>query len=370
MAAIALVLVIASFATYEYYASSQGAGKTTLVVLTYPSFFSGNACNQANLTMLMDQFGSAHDVSIQLECPLDGNLVSILESPADYLVAVPDVVVGLDEITAPEAQQLGLLYPYTPPELSSVPPWLASELDPAHGVVPYEYGFLGIDYTSAFWNETDGAVAHATLPEIVGNSSWTSQLVTENPLTDITGEEFLVWEIEYYENVLHRSWQEFWSQFSAKPHPTTADSWSTAFNTEFNDSPGQNQMVVSYSTDPAYAAANGAAGTLGSTVSWWNGTAYGWRTIYGVGVVNGTRHVTLAEELEQYILQGEFQSYLPTNEWEYPANETVELPSSFSAAIDPATVVALNNDTTPGSVAANLTASGGWLDTWQSLAGD
>ena len=45
------------------------------------------------------------------------------------------------------------------------------------------------------------------------------------------------------------------------------------------------------------------------------------------------------------------------------------LPSVFSASLDPASVVALNNDTTPSAVASNLTAAGGWIDTWQSLAG-
>jgi ABC-type thiamine transport system substrate-binding protein len=86
-------------------------------------------------------------------------------------------------------------------------------------------------------------------------------------------------------------------------------------------------------------------------------------------VVQGSRHAALARELEDWILNGTFQSYLPENEWEYPANATVPLPPAFSAAIDPATVVALNNATTPSAVAANLTAPSGWLATWQSLAG-
>ena len=366
--AVALVVVIASFGVYEYYASGAAAGGTTLVVYTYSSLFSGNCGGgAANLSMLLGEFEQAHGVRVDLVCPT-GNLVSALESPAGYGLPAADLVVGLDEITAPEAESLGLLMPYTPPELASIPPWLVSELDPSLGVVPYEYGLLAVDYTPAFLNETGGAVARATLPEFVDNSTWSAQLVTENPVYDITGEEFLVWQITYYESVLHQGWTGFWQRFFAGPHPNPATDWSTAFG-EFGTPAGENQLVVSYATDPAYAAANPGSTPLNSTVSWWNGTAYGWRTIYGVGVVHGSRHASLAEALEQFILGGQFQSYIPENEWEYPANATVALPSVFSAAIDPGSVVALNNDTTPASVAANLTASGGWLDTWQSLAG-
>ncbi|MGA8710743.1 MAG: thiamine ABC transporter substrate-binding protein [Thermoplasmata archaeon] len=364
--AIALVVVVASFATYEYYSSGSGFGGTTLVVYTYSSLFSGN-CGQANLSMLLGEFEQAHGVHVDLVCP-SGNLVSALESPADYGLPAADLVVGLDEITAPEAESLGLLAPYSPPDLTSIPPWLVTELSPDHGVVPYEYGFLAVDYTSDFLNATGGAIAHATMPDLVDNASWAAQFVAENPQYDITGEEFLAWEVEYYEAVLHQNWEGFWQRFFAEGHPNPAPDWSNAFN-EFGSPAGQHQLVVSYATDPAYALANGYGGTFNSTVSWWNGTAYGWRTIYGVGVVEGSRHATLARELEDWILGGTFQSYLPENEWEYPANATVGLPSVFSAAIDPATIIALNNDTTPSAVAANLTAPGGWIDTWQSLAG-
>jgi thiamine transport system substrate-binding protein len=366
--AIALVVVIAGFGLYEYYASGAANGGTTLVVYTYSSFFGGNCGGgAANLSMLLGQFESAHGVRVQLVCP-PGNLVSALQSPAEYGLPAADLVVGLDEVTAPEAESLGLLAPYSPPELASIPPWIVAELSPDHGVVPYEYGFLAVDYTSAFENATAGGVAHATLPDLVENSSWAAQLVTENPVYDITGEEFLAWQVEYYETVLHQNWEGFWQRFFSEGHPNPAPDWSTAF-AEFGTPAGQNQMVVSYASDPAYALANGEGGMLNATVSWWNGTAYGWRTIYGVGVVEGSRHTALARALEEWILNGTFQSYVPENEWEYPANETVVLPSVYSAAIDPATVDALNNATTPSAVAANLTAPGGWIDTWQSLAG-
>jgi ABC-type thiamine transport system substrate-binding protein len=124
-------------------------------------------------------------------------------------------------------------------------------------------------------------------------------------------------------------------------------------------------MVVSYSTDPAYAAYYGAGGQFNSTVSWWNGTAYGWRTVYGVGIVSGSRHLTLDEEFENWLLSGTVQSLVPTNEWEYPANSTIPLPSVYAAALNPTGIVPLNDGTTPENVVGSLN---GWLTTYQELA--
>ncbi len=124
-------------------------------------------------------------------------------------------------------------------------------------------------------------------------------------------------------------------------------------------------MVVSYSTDPAYAAASGEPGVFNSTVSWWDGTEYGWKAIYGIGIVNGSREISLDEEFENWFLNGTVQSEIPENEWEYPANDTIPLPSVFDAAIDPSGIVALNDGVTPATLASDLP---GWIATWLSLA--
>ena len=367
------MVVVATFGTYEYYASGGTSGETTLVVYTYPSLFNGNCgAGAANLSFLLGEFERAHGVRIELVCPpLGVNLVSALQSPGDYGPPA-DLVVGLDEVTAPEAESLGLLVPFSPSELASIPPWLVEELSPDHAVVPYEFGYLAIDYTESFYEASGGAVAKATLPELVNNASWANQFLTENPSLDITGQEFLTWQVEYYETVLHeKNWTGFWQRFFSENHPNPALSWSDAFGV-FGTPVGQNQLVVSYSTDPAYAVVNGygTSGPFNSTVSWWNGTAYGWRTIYGVGIVAGSRHVSLDEELEEWILGGTFQSYIPENEWEYPSNDSTALPTAFAASIDPSSIVALNNVTSPAAVAQNLFGPGGWIYTWESLAGD
>ena len=352
---VAVAVAVAGLGVYAW-ATDRPA---TLVIYTYASLFGGADCGAPAWSTVFGAFERAHDVSIEVECP-SGTLASTLLAQQNAPGA--DLVIGLDELTGPEADAHHLLIPYAPPALANVSPALVQELSPDHAVVPYEWGYLGIDYNATFAAATDGAVAHASFPEFAQNASWARQLQIEDPSQDITGEEFLVWQILYYEDVLHQNWTSFWR--ATLPHlPPPAPDWGTAFD-EFS-SPGGPQMVVSYTTDPAYAAANGAAGAYNSTVSWANGTSYGWRTIYGIGIVNGSRHLALDRAFENWFLGGTVQQLIPETEWEYPANGTIPLPAVFAAAPNPATIVPLNTETTPAQVAAALP---GWISTWLGLA--
>ena len=357
VAAVVLIVTVAGVGLAAYLGS--GLGEPTLIIYTYPSLFGGPGTAAYNY--VFDTFAASHHVHIEVEFP-PGNLVSTLRSEQNAPVA--DLVIGLDEITAPQAESYGLLVPYAAPGLADVPAQFVQEISPSHGAVPYEWGYLGIDYTSAFANQTNGAVAHATFPDFATNATWASQLLTEDPTVDITGEEFLVWEIQYYEQVLHQNWTGFWS--AVMPHFSPykpAPDWGTAFN-EFS-SPGGPAMVVSYTSDPAYAAYYGTPGAYNSTVSWWNGAAYGWQTVYGVGIVNGSRHLSLDQEFINWLLSGPVQAEIPLNEWEYPANSTVAVPSVYAWAPNPALIQPLNVGTSPAQIAASLP---GWLATYQELA--
>ncbi len=358
--AVAVVVVVAAFGVYEYEEGLAPNGEPTLVIYTYASLFGGANCGAPAFATVFGTFESAHHVRIEVECPA-GTLVGTLLQQASSPAA--DLVIGLDELTAPVAAADHLLIPYRPAALANVPGSLVSELSPGDAAVPYEYGYLAIDYNASFAAATDGAVANATFPDFTNNATWAQGLLTENPEFDITGEEFLVWQIEYYTQVLHQSWMSFWSRVWSEGLPTPATSWGDAF-AEFSASSGNPPMVVSYSTDPAYAAASGEAGAFNSTVSWWNGTPYGWRTIYGIGIVNGTHELGLDEAFENWFLNGTVQNEIPLNEWEYPANDSTPIPSVYAAAIDPATIVPLNPYLPPADVPSDLP---GWIQQWLAL---
>jgi thiamine transport system substrate-binding protein len=356
---IVVVVILATYGGVEYERLNPPNGEPTLTIYTYPSLLGGVDCSSPVASAVFGAFETAHHVRLVVECP-PGTLYSTLVEQKNAPGA--DVVIGLDEITAALADAAGLLVPYESPQLVNVPPTLVSELSVDHAVTPYEYGYLAIDFNASFFASTRGAIANSSFANFTENSSWAHQLLVENPTTDITGEEFLLWEIAFYSVILHEPWQDWWE--AVDPHlPPPAPDWATAFD-EFTTPPNNPRLVVSYSTDPAYAAANGVMGSYNSTVTSWNGALYGWKTIYGIGIVRGTAQLGLAQQFVDWFLSGPVQNEIPTNEWEYPANETISLPSVYSAAIPPTAIVPLNEDLPQASIVANLT---GWLNTWQEI---
>jgi thiamine transport system substrate-binding protein len=356
---VAGLVIAAGYGTYTYIATHPG--RPVLVIYSYSSLL-GGGCGQGNSTLyskVFGAFGAAHGVDFEIECPAS-TLSTTLIDQANAPVA--DLAIGLDEVTAPQAEAAHVLLPYRSPALADISPSVAAELSSDHAVTPYEWGYLGIDYCPAFANETHGAIATSAFPEFATNASWAQNLIVEAP-TDIVGEEFLLWEIAFETQVLHTDWRGWWS--AVAPKIVMADSWDTAFGL-FTCAPHAPQEVVSFLADPAYAAYYGTF-PLGSTVSHWpeqaNGTSYGWRATYGIGIVNGTRNLALDEEFVNWFLSPTVQSLLPTAEWEYPANTTVPVPPVFGAAIDPGTITPLNDDLPPATIAANLSM---WLSEWQS----
>ncbi|MGA7923209.1 MAG: thiamine ABC transporter substrate-binding protein [Thermoplasmata archaeon] len=358
---VALVVVVAGFAVYSYEAARPPSGKTLLTIYTYSSLFGGTCGPPPNVTAaVFAPFEAAHNVTIQLECP-SGTLVSTLVAQKNSPGA--DLVVGLDEITAAQADASGVLVPYVSTQLSNITPGLVSEISPDHAVTPYEWGYLGIDYNASFFTSTHGAVAQSSFQNFSSNSSWARQLMIEDPETDITGEEFLIWEIEYYEQVLHtNNWMAFWQ--AVDPSIRVAQDWSTAFSA-FTTPPNNPQLVVSYTTDPAYAAFYGGPGAYNSTVSYTNGTYDGWKTVYGLGIVRGSSHLALDQDFINWFLSGTVQSEIPTNEWEYPANRTIPVPGVFRYAPNPAEFVTLNNGVNATALYSALANE--WLPEWQTI---
>jgi thiamine transport system substrate-binding protein len=356
--ALAVIVAVAGYGVYAYEIGANPSGEPTLVVYTYDSLFTGTNQTGAVDNAVFAAFETAHHVHIEL-VRLHGSLVATLLSEANAPNA--DLVVGLDEVTAPEAAAHHLLIPYTSPGLAHVPASLVGEIAPDHSVTPYEYGYLALDYNNTFSNATRGAVGNASFEAIAANSTWASNLMIEDPTIDITGEEFLLWQIEYATTVQHTNWTGFWKAVDS--HVRTAPDWSTAY-TAFSTPPNNPGMVVSYTTDPASQKYFGSPATFGATVAHSNGTSYGWKTIYGVGIVAGTRHLSLDQQFVDWFLSGTVQSEIPTNEWEYPANTTTPLPSEFGLAVPPSSITPLNDAVTPTEIAANLPS---WLLEWQTL---
>ncbi len=352
------MVVVASFGTYYYLENRTSVctgGPHRLAIETYASFFDSGPAPAAARAALFGGFENATHSTVCVEY-VSGDLAqSLLTSPNR-----PDVVVGLDELTAPSVDAAGLLVDYASPLLSGVPSALVDAIAPDHSVTPYEYGYLGLDYNVSY----DASHGHPFssgdyLTDIEENGSLARQFLYELPTTDITGQEFLAMEVAYSEEVLHANWTTFWRAIGATA-PSTTD-WGAGFG-EF--SAGTYASFVSYTTDPAYNAYYGPVGTVNSSVLRDGGLNYSWETVYGVGIVRGGVHnLSLAEAFVNWMLSSGTQSAIPLNEWEYPAVAGTPLPAAFDWSVPPSDITPLNSFQSAAQTSADLP---GWILEWQS----
>ncbi len=358
---VAVIVVVAAFGTYFYVATTANpcaGGPHTLVVETYASFFDSGATPASARSAVFGGFENATHSRVCVDYVTGDLATNLLPNRAP----LPDVVIGLDELTAPRVDAAGLLVPYAPPGLADVPSALVTNLAPDHSVVPYEYGFIGLDYNVSY-DESHGRPFSTGdyLAAVEANRSLAAQFLYEVP-PDITGEEFLAMQVAYSISVLHVNWTDFWHTIGPEA-PSTTD-WGTGFAAF---SAGTYASFVSYTTDPAYGAYFGPAGAVNTSVLRHGGQNYSWESIYGVGIVRvGVHNLTLAEQFENWLLSGPVQSGIPTNEWEYPANTTTPLPGAFNWSVPPSSITPLNSFESVDATAANLP---GWILQWQAAVG-
>ena len=352
--AIALIIVIAGFTLY-YTSTNKPPGPNTLIIYTYSSFLGSGANRTQAMNVVFGTFEKEYNVSITVE-NLTAPLLQTLEAQKSNPQA--DIVIGLDNINSLQAVSDGLLVKYVPPAQNYINKTLLSEMGNASAyVTPYEHGYLGLDYNKSFFG---GKNLTPSFSNISSNSSIAKNLLIENPMTDETGTEFLLWEIAYYKYMLHENWTLWWS--SMKPYLTghTYSGWTSAFY-NFETGPGTN-LVVSYLTDPAYFHWSGTYNASASTVTFNNGTAYGWDSVYGIGIVNGSGKLALDREFVNYFLSPTVQNELPLNEWMYPANSTISPPPLFNYVQNQSLIHPLNLYMGPATISANLL---NWETEWQ-----
>jgi thiamine transport system substrate-binding protein len=350
----AVVLVIVALSYYSFTTFTQNhSSLPTLTIYTYSSLFAdAQNVTQVNNTVF-GGFERTYHVNLVVDRFSDTGsmLETLIQQKADPRA---DIVVGLTNLQVTQAVSHGVLLNYSPPNLGEVPKYLMNDLSPAHYLVPYEYSPITLDYC----NQSAGFGSNLSFTELA-TPSLAKQLVLENPTVDSTGESFLLYEIAFYQEVLHENWETWWKE--VKPYAEVAPDWGTAFSIFPTD--GRN-LAVSYGGDPAYFKVFGGYPGCSSAAMHYGGEAYTWLEIEGMGIVRGAKHVKLAEDFENWLLSPQVQSLIPEGEWVFPADTAVPLPPVFSAAIGANNTVVLNNLITPEQIAANLTV---WLADWQSI---
>jgi len=230
------------------------------------------------------------------------------------------------------------------PNLASVPADLCTT--GLSGFVPYEYGYITLTYDShAFSTQSPPA----TLEDLI-DPAYAGKLICEDPRTSSTGFSFLLWTIAHFGE---DGYLDFWRSIRDSLL-TITQGWGEAWSLlTHNEAP----LMVSFSTDTAYAAMSGDPLRYRAYAP----GEEGYRTVYGIGIVKGTQHVELAQEFIDLLLSKEMQELIPETEIMFPANADATLPPAFERyAIVPQTVLSIPLDVVGEKMAQ-------WLHAWETV---
>lgn len=323
---------------------SVGAlAKAKLVVYTYDSFASWGPAKQ-----IEEAFEKKYDVDLLFVAPASsGESLARLMAELETGGTDADLFVGLSDTSLPKTldTQVFRLLDYSKiPNLKSVPTHLL--FDETKHVIPFDYGFVTLVYDVKALPESDRpkSLEDLTLPK------YAKKIIAIDPRTSSVGQAFLAWTIQEYGE---KGYLDYWKRL--KPNLlTVAGGWSAAYSM-FKK--GEAPIVVSYSTDTAYAVFSGKGPKYG--VLTLGGKAY--RQIEGAGIVRTSKNIDLAYAFLDYLLSPEAQSLIPTTQWMFPANAKAALPDVFTQyAVTPQQAVWLN----PALIEKN---SAKWLRDWSTL---
>ncbi|UCG01763.1 MAG: thiamine ABC transporter substrate-binding protein [Candidatus Heimdallarchaeota archaeon] len=364
----AILIFSASLVIVQVSSSSNHPNTTnqtpTLTIYTYDSLINwGLNPTDAN-ARVFDAFEAQEDCIIELEYFDDANSV-LAKAVAEKNSPKADIIIGIDNVLIYEAKAQDILIPYEASTMSNLLESAVNGLDPEHYVTPYDYGLIAIIYHKHLVNSTNVPTIDNLKLEDLLSPEVTQLLVTEDPTLSSTGLGFLMWTIGIYEKVLNKDWELWWND--TRNDIQVEDSWGDAFDVFYT--PAANRpMVVSYGTDPAYDylfyGEPGGTPSIGATVSHENNSEYGWLQIEGLGILKGTKNLSLAQKFIDWFTGKTVQEIIPENNWMYPANVLAELPDSYDYAIDPTTVKPLNDLFTTNELKESIDI---WLETWEQV---
>ncbi|MFW9922636.1 MAG: thiamine ABC transporter substrate-binding protein [Candidatus Thorarchaeota archaeon] len=329
-----------------------------LVIYTHESFLTWGLDPEASRYTAFEKFALEKGVSIRIY-NYNGMVDALNDLIREKDNPRADLVIGLDNTMVARAKTEGILEPYTEVNLDNISTSLVNSLDPEKYLLPIDYSLLAFVFDTEFINTTSYSELSDLSFELL-NSTFAEDLVVQDPTLSATGLNFLLYQIVFYEEILHLDWTIWWE--TIKDKLIIDSSWSASWDRVFTTK--ESHMMVSYATDPAYNAYFNYSFEKNAEIIHYNSQKYGWLQIEGIGIVNGTDDLALAKEFIDHSLNGEFQDLIAVNNWMFPANQAIVLPPCYSYAITPEDVIILNDYLTPTEIGDNYLS---WLNEWEEI---
>ena len=267
---------------------------------------------------------------------------------------IADVAFGVDNALLERAKTENIFEIYKPKTAKDLNS--RYNFDPTWHVTPVDYGFVALNYEKA-WFEKNKLELPKTLTDLT-KPAYKGLLVVENPATSSTGNAFLLATVKTFGE---KGALKFWKALRENDLKVAAG-WDGAYYTEFSFNGGARPIVVSYASSPAAEVfyAKDKPNTAPTANLLLPGSSF--LQIEGVGVLKGTKNLSLAQKFVDFMTSKEVQADIPTRMWVYPINKTITLPEIFSFATIPTEkqISSLN----PRTIAAGRDR---WIDQWNKV---
>ena len=322
------------------------------------------AASQATLNVMThDSFAASEPVIASFEQQNNVKLNFIKSGDAGALVnkailaknaPLADVLYGVDNTFLSRALGAGIFEPYASPLLKDIPSEF--KLDPTNQALPVDYGDVCINYDKTYFKDKN-LQPPSTLDDLL-KPEYKGLLVTENPATSSPGLAFLMATVVDFGQ---EGFLNYWKNLKANGLVVVND-WETAYYTNFSGSSGKGAqpMVVSYNSSPAAEVVFAKTPPADSPTASVTGAGTCFRQVEFVGVLKGTRNITLAQKFIDFMLGVTFQEDMPLQMFVYPANPNAKLPDAFvkyaQLPVQPA-------EMSPDEIAANRD---NWIQAWQN----
>nr|ABZ09442.1 putative bacterial extracellular solute-binding protein [uncultured marine microorganism HF4000_APKG8C21] len=313
------------------------------------------------VVMVHNAFDIGEDVIREFEEANNAKVVILVAgSSGDALVRAilekgnpsADLLFGIDNTYLGRALKEEIFITYKSPLLDNVPAQFV--LDDTYHVTPIDYGYVNINYDKAFM-ESNNLQPPATLEELT-QQQWKGKLVVENPSTSSPGLAFLIVTISYFGEDDDYDYLDFWADLRAND-VVVKDSWSDAYYTDFTKYGGDRPLVVSYATSPAaeifFSEEDLSEPPTGNMLVD-RGT---FLQIEGIGILDGSDNVDLAQRFIDFALGKRFQEDFPDKMFVYPVNSQAQTPDFFRFAEVPT----LPADIGPARIDEKREE---WIDAW------
>ena len=243
-----------------------------------------------------------------------------------------DIVLGLDTSLAGEARATGLFAPHgiSFDKLTLPAPWTDADF------APVDFGYF------AFVYDKRKVPNPPTSFEALIAEPQSFRIVLEDPRADTPGVGLVLWIKAAYGDKAADIWR------GLNPHITTmARSWSDAYGLFLK---GEADMVLSYTTSPAYHAVAENDPNYGYA----DFTEGFYSQIEIAGILKSSPNQALAKQFFAWLAGPEAQALIPTTNWMYPVTGIGDaLPAAFPAP--PERILSLDE----AAITANKPA---WID--------